>query len=223
MAKPSAILCAYCAKPEPETRDHIPPDSFFPKPKPPNLITVPCCEKCRKEQQLDDEYFRFAVVTASRAIEQEDGRKVVEAIRRSFWKPKKAGFARLVDNSLIEAELKSPAGLYLGKQGLIRLKRERIDRPAQRIVRGLFFHERGYPLPDGYEVANTLRQGGFDEIIRGMGAAKFPAWKKVGKVFWYTFMPLVDDPNSTVWLQLYYQSAWFIGVTSKTEQERDAA
>jgi hypothetical protein len=49
--------CAYCGKKQPVTDDHIPPKNLFPKPRGSNLITVPCCEFCRKGWSENDEYF----------------------------------------------------------------------------------------------------------------------------------------------------------------------
>jgi len=39
-------ICVYCGKKLPLTKDHIPPKNLYSKPRPSNLITVPCCEKC---------------------------------------------------------------------------------------------------------------------------------------------------------------------------------
>ncbi len=47
------------------TRDHVPPQSFFPPPLPTNLITLPCCEKCHKQFSLEDEAFRVWVTSAN--------------------------------------------------------------------------------------------------------------------------------------------------------------
>src|SRR5437588_11603702 len=59
--KPQTELCYLCRRPNPETRDHIPPKGIFEEPRPPNLISVPCCEQCRQGQHDDDEFFRLFV------------------------------------------------------------------------------------------------------------------------------------------------------------------
>jgi hypothetical protein len=41
------------------TDDHIPPEGFFPTPKPSNLITARCCAQCNHGFSLDDEAFRI--------------------------------------------------------------------------------------------------------------------------------------------------------------------
>jgi len=48
-----------------KSRDHIPPDCIFPKDKPPNLITVPCCKRCNEEyKQLDERMRNFFALLA---------------------------------------------------------------------------------------------------------------------------------------------------------------
>jgi hypothetical protein len=41
------------------TLDHIPPIGLFPKPRPANLITVPCCFKCNNKHSGFDERLRI--------------------------------------------------------------------------------------------------------------------------------------------------------------------
>ena len=53
-----AELCIYCGKNEANERDHIPPKSFFPEPRPSNLITVPSCSVCNRGYGKIDEIVR---------------------------------------------------------------------------------------------------------------------------------------------------------------------
>jgi hypothetical protein len=50
--------CIYCGINEANERDHIPPKSFFPEPRPSNLITVPSCSKCNRDYGKIDEIVR---------------------------------------------------------------------------------------------------------------------------------------------------------------------
>ena len=48
-----------------KTKDHVPPDCIFPKDKPPNLITIPCCKRCNEEYtQLDEKMRNFFAILA---------------------------------------------------------------------------------------------------------------------------------------------------------------
>jgi hypothetical protein len=51
-------LCCYCGTRVATTKDHIPPRSIFNKPRPNDLITVPCCFKCNNEASQYDECFK---------------------------------------------------------------------------------------------------------------------------------------------------------------------
>jgi len=48
--------CVYCTEAQGTTKDHVPPKSFFPEPRPANLITVPSCKKCNSGAAMDDNY-----------------------------------------------------------------------------------------------------------------------------------------------------------------------
>ncbi|MBX7046000.1 MAG: HNH endonuclease [Ignavibacteria bacterium] len=58
------IFCVYCGveisrRLKNETKDHVPPLSFYEPPVPPNLKTVPACKKCNNEERSGlDEYIR---------------------------------------------------------------------------------------------------------------------------------------------------------------------
>ena len=62
--------CYLCGKTKNITKDHVPPKSFFSKPRPRNLITVPCCRICNQEFSKDEEAFRiFAAGDINRSYE----------------------------------------------------------------------------------------------------------------------------------------------------------
>ncbi len=48
--------CYVCGRPGADTRDHVIPESFFPTPKPNNLITLPAHYSCHN--RLGEEYVR---------------------------------------------------------------------------------------------------------------------------------------------------------------------
>ena len=47
--------CVYCNEHEKETDDHVPPKSFYPKPRPFDLITVPSCLRCNQGLGKDED------------------------------------------------------------------------------------------------------------------------------------------------------------------------
>jgi hypothetical protein len=60
-------VCYLCGKlpaetPEGDlTKDHLPPQNLFLKPRPSNLISMPCCYSCNHEAHVDDDHLRLAV------------------------------------------------------------------------------------------------------------------------------------------------------------------
>jgi len=214
--------CAYCGRARPETRDHVPPQNLFPKPRPSNMITVPCCEQCRDGWSDDDEYFRVAIVSAIGTHENPYAQEVYCALLRSISKPMKVGFASLVRESLMKVEVQTEAGLYLGVAPAIKVNKVRFDRVAQRIIRGLFFHEKGYPVPEGYEVGNRFYQFGFERMVKSLGNAPFAEQCVIGdSIFIYTFASCTDAPDCTVWLSVFFRGLPFIGYTTKPEEKSD--
>ncbi len=53
---PAMEDCYVCGRPGADTRDHVIPESFFPTPKPNNLITLPAHYSCH--DRLGEEYVR---------------------------------------------------------------------------------------------------------------------------------------------------------------------
>lgn len=52
--------CYLCGSYKDLTRDHVPPKCLFPKPRPSDLLTLPCCYECNNSASDDDEYLRLA-------------------------------------------------------------------------------------------------------------------------------------------------------------------
>ena len=204
--------CGYCGKDARITKDHIPPRNIFPKPRPNNLITVPCCEACRVGWSKDDEYFRLSVLASHRVQHHPLAQKAFESIRSSLRRPSAWKFAQQVHDSLDEVELHSPAGLYLGRQGVMALSRPRVERVCERITRGLFFLEMGVPVPDSYSVYGTPKEYGFRKLISVVPKGNFEPWKVVGnECFRYTYAKTQEDPNCSMWLGVFYGGLFMFG------------
>jgi hypothetical protein len=96
------------------------------------------------------------------------------------------------------------------------LDTERIGRVAQRIVRGLFFHEKRHPVPRHYEVLGYLQPAGIDSTLELFNNERiiFPALRTVQDgIFAYTFRASEQDPDSTILLALFYRQLHLVGCT----------
>ena len=73
--------------------------------------------------------------------------QVLEAVHRSFTKPRKQGFTSTLLQSVKEFEMHSQAGLYLGHGASHDVDLDRLCRVVERTTLGPYFHEFGGRLP----------------------------------------------------------------------------
>lgn len=118
------------------TKDHVPPEGFFPKPRPTNLITAPCCEPCNGSMSLHDEAFRAWV---SSTFVSEAGKRIwrERVVGRSFKdSPKlKANMAK----AMLTLPLETPEGDILHAPALS-IPSDRADIFLNRLTKGLLTH-----------------------------------------------------------------------------------
>ena len=129
------------------SREHVPPNSLFPKGHRDHLITVPSCDTHNIGKQKDDGYLR-AILTANlttNAVGLEHGRGPV--LRAHKRKP-----AMLVDmfSRATPVELSLPDG-QTASTAAIELDQERITGVIKQIARGIYFHHFGRPAPSRAE------------------------------------------------------------------------
>jgi hypothetical protein len=128
--------CAYCGNRRELTRDHVPPRCLFSKPRPSDLVTVPCCGPCNRELSKHDEYFRIAITTGIDAAkfpkEFEDSLCAINNLKS----PCSQGFARKLLQS------------YDANIPALTIDQERIGIVLRRITRGLFYHHTNNRLPE---------------------------------------------------------------------------
>jgi hypothetical protein len=147
-----------------------------------------------------------------------------EAVLKGLGRPQARGFLNSVFRSLTSVELRTPAGIYLGKAPGFNVNLARLNRVVRRIVTGLFYRERDTRLPDGY-VAFAYAEDGLRELDKAKRdqlrtwcarAQARPGWSIGGSVFSYWFTPGDDDPFTSVWAFVFYQRVNFIGLTAPT-------
>lgn len=210
--------CTYCGAANAETMDHAPPLGLFPRPRASTLVTVPCCEACRKEWSDDDEYFRVAVANDISVYDRPQAKPVIAALLRSMDKPSKRGFSRSILDSMHEIEFTSPAGLYLGHAMALTLDHRRLERVGARIVRGLFFHSQGHRIPTNYEVGGRLQPFGISQVEDILIRANLPSPIVVQHgVFEYSIRTTEEDPDASLLLARFFESLYFLGWTRPSQ------
>jgi hypothetical protein len=221
-AKPSTgIICAYCGAGAPNTNDHIPPKNLFSKPLPEDLLTVPCCERCRRGWSKDDEYFRIALLTSSNLADVPSVQPVIDSIFRSLRRPQARGLARLVETSLVEIEQRTKGGIVAGTVPAFKVQRPRLERVGGRIIRALFFEEFNQPLPTTHVAKASIQQFGLDNLWPSIKEVQFAELRSfAADSFHYTFATVPEDPFSSVWLLDFFDRLPMVGFTLSVIRNR---
>lgn len=202
-------ICAYCGKEDRITKDHIPPQCIFPKPRTTDLIWVPCCEPCREGWPKDDEEFRRFVWSAEGADEHPSFEKAADKVISSIKKPEAKSYRNRVLSSIEDVEVYSESDIFLGIKPGMKLEWIRIEGVLQRIVRGLFFLKNEKLIPDDHELIIKIP----DEKL-GNEINKFP-FKPIANICDGTFRYWLYEPNdgksSSLWLMSFCNSIWVLG------------
>jgi hypothetical protein len=212
--------CVYCGERAGTTRDHVPPKNLFAKPRP-DLVTVPCCEKCRLGQSLDDEYFVRMVSLKSGTAENASAISARGSALRSLTKPAKAGFTRSLLRSIKHVPLYTLSGIYLGQRMSYDVDLERICKVIERTTYGLYFHKFGHRLPD-IDKCRSYAMAGFDLAGPGATAQVQQLWQEAiagdrqdfgENVFTYWLRTVEGPEGATLWGFLVYGHVQFLAFT----------
>lgn len=189
-AEPRCVLCGINTA---TSREHVPPESFFERPYPPNLITVPACASCNQGSQQDDEYLLAYLV----GLDHPGTPSVLESVRdrvyRALRRPERPG----LQIRLLYASTLVRRGVGTEQQRLSVESRpdgERMFRVLRKQVRGLSFHLTGRILPRSTYVAiertffrHTQRSEYWDLWLKGGDYAMAGRTGEMGEVFRYGF------------------------------------
>jgi hypothetical protein len=138
--------CVYCGNKPGSTRDHVPPKSLFPKPRPVNMLTVPCCNDCQARFKKDEDVF-MAWITIGPAVQSRASKPLwYKKVKRTFEKDR--GVNEVIRRSCKLVDLQTPAGVYIGKGLASSIDHERKNNVLRKIVRGLFWVEYKERLPE---------------------------------------------------------------------------
>jgi hypothetical protein len=206
--------CVYCTIADGLTRDHVPPKSFFPTPRPANLVTVPACLKCNQGAGRDEDYF-LATLMFSEAGVTPAGKKVwVDRLHRSYQK--NVGLRRKIANSLQHRQIFTPAGIYIGRGMTIEYDEARLERVVLKIVRGLYFREQGVPLDPTAEVTCLfVREREHYEAIKQHNHMLRDSPSRWKGIFQYRCGFVPNAPIGSMWLLWFWETHIFWVVTCR--------
>jgi len=206
--------CAFCAARGPITREHLPAKSLFPPPLPSNLITVPSCLKCNQGWQSDQDYFRLFLVARADTKGNRARDALFPAVKRSLSRAEARGFATSFFSKLEETGRLTPTGIYIGTGISTTFDFSRLDHIAEKIVRGLFYHETERRLPADFRVATyhesrvrRLPSSTFKNDLLGfVSMALETPPRRFGSAFAYWYLPSPNGWAHSHWLLEFYGS-----------------
>lgn len=212
----ACVFCGELAK----TRDHVPPQSVFPDPKPTDLITVPACDTCNCDTKLDDEYFRWLVATGSE--ESEDALRLIKERILPKFRRRPALLIQIMKGAT-RVDVKSEGGIYLGRKPAFHFEKSRIQTVISKTVRGLYFHETGSILSQKATVQdfvlNPIFKDEFKEVI-----CSLPRRDIGGGVFSYRYWVDKEDPRESFWFLMFFnRTLFFIKTEPNTPLNRPPA
>jgi hypothetical protein len=211
------VQCVYCGTAPAITVDHVPPRSFFGTPPPPGLITVPSCEACNRGFNVEDDYVRMVLATDEKARGVAGREQIIPSIIRYSQREGSKNTLREFYRTLGKSWHENPQSVITMAQHHV-VDGRRMDAFARRMVRGLFFREKGHRVPDSYgvDVIHRLR---VPELIDGpdgdffsmvvMKLAESENRHERGETFAYSFLQSPNDDDQTWWtLEFYGTEEW---------------
>lgn len=139
MAHRNKSLCGFCGKEYATTKDHIPPKSIFPKPRPLDLITIPSCRKCNNGSAILDEKFK-AYLGLHVAQSGETGKNFFNTSLRT-----------IKYNLKLKREIFSNTK-PIGNQVGVLWDSDAHDQTIEKVIRGLFYYHYGKVIGDKAKV-----------------------------------------------------------------------
>lgn len=212
--------CVYCGSDDSLTRDHVPPEGLFSTPLPPNLLTVPCCDRCNGDYELEDEYFRLYVASRKESRGHEEAAQASERAFRRLMRPESSGFRRSVADSIISLEPPESSRDPEVQLGVFMVDFSRLNRYAVRTIKALFAHHWRVRVPDEYEVVaycmdisaftEPEMQARVDRILDLVRPVQ--AHASAHAILRYKFAPFFDDDEvASVWALSYFRHTAFVG------------
>jgi hypothetical protein len=145
-------LCSFCGKFGPLTVDHIPPKSFFPKPRPRNLITVPACEECNSGSSDNDVLMRAFIILLKETQGHHASSKISEKVKRCLLpiikhgKETQSSISEYILNLMIAVKDVRIDGINQEYVPMA-VEQEKVQSFFDKIFRALYFINAGRPFP----------------------------------------------------------------------------
>ena len=219
--KPRVGLCVYCCNSGTVTSDHVPPKCLFPPDARLNLITVNACSDCHDTFKLDDEYFRVTLAVRDDLPQGPASQFLRDQTRKTLRDKNSVGFCTAIGKAAVRVPVYSDDGEHVGERIGLKVNAERVERTAERIIRGLYSKYFLRPLPLSHEVTVSLL-----DMQQDASALKSPEIQELlallrdngnhflfGDVLNISYAKTEDDDNSSFWWVRLHGAFHFFGFT----------
>jgi hypothetical protein len=205
-------LCIYCGNKPGITKDHVPPKNLFPKPRPTNMVTVPCCDECQNKYKKDEDVFVAWINFGPAGVTKQGKALWDQKLKRTYKKD--LGVKKVIANSFKQINLVTPGGIYLGKKLVVLIDQKRLTNVLKKIIRGLFWVEYKVRLPDKIPI-NIIgirkNDSRINEIIPFTQQAS-TFWENV---FEYRHVWLDRESFESLWALSFYRQNYFIAIVDE--------
>lgn len=208
--------CTYCGENPGVTDDHVPPKSFFPQPRPSNLITVPSCNKCNGGAGKDEDYFLATFMFSDAGITNAGATLWRQRLHKMF--KKNLGLRQKIASGLSYKHVTTATGIHLGRRMALQFDERRFDRVIQKIVRGLYYFEYGSALSAETEVITLFvsTKARFETAMEcasqiARGKRQWPG------IFEYRCGRVPEDFHQSMWLIRCYGNTYFWAISGSDE------
>jgi hypothetical protein len=196
--------------------DHVFPRCLFPDPMPDDsapLMTVPACTRHNGAFSRDEEYFRDFVLGQS--YNDSDAKALWDGkTRRALQRSPK--YQALLASQVHDLDVRTPAGILLGKLPVMVADRERVHLVFRKIVTGLYLHEYGVTL--GFPPMNVhqMREPADLEPVRSL-LESMPL-RVLGPVT-YRYARTIDEPRAVIGAFFFFGHAAFVVMSDPTHPD----
>jgi hypothetical protein len=134
--------CVFCVTGAAETRDHVPPRSFFPEklPSSTRLITVPCWKTCHKASQATDGVLRNLFISVRETESTPHVKQGLVMKRDRGFDRNRFELLRLLQIAQ-RVEVKSPGGIFLRDDLAFNCDVPVVHNFVERVCRALLWEE----------------------------------------------------------------------------------
>ena len=201
-------LCAICGEQNATTRDHVPPKSIFPTPRPNHLVTVPCCFDCNNGASDLDDLFKVylslqAAGTNEIAIALFEN-KTLRTLERN------QRLLNTINEQSTRVQITNDKGEKESRLG-VQWNSKAHDAVIERTIRGLYFHHSGHVVPRDTALSVQWLKEIPKEVLPKLHLFQEVILGDSQVIYKYYIYP--ESPQYSLWLFDFYGAHWASGHT----------